>query len=116
MRFDPPTPAEALEDLLDRERAMILNGELDGLARSAPRKEALIASLKVSDAARLQQLRRKADRNQTLLQAVARGLKAARDRIGRSGGTGPALRTYGADGAAHDLGLRFRKPGVNHRA
>jgi len=117
MLFDVPSAAQALEDLLDHERSMILEGKITDLARGARQKEHLLLRLAASvDDTALGRIRRKAERNQALLAAAARGLKAARNRIGKIATGNAPMRTYGADGTARDIGSRPAQPGVNHRA
>ncbi|PIE08363.1 MAG: hypothetical protein CSA74_02650 [Rhodobacterales bacterium] len=107
--------ADALEDHLDRERKLILAGEIDGLLRASAEKERLLARLPGSgdNAETFARLRRKADRNQQLLLAAARGLKAAAKRMETLKTPATGLRTYGRDGAAATLGNSRR--GVNHQ-
>jgi flagellar biosynthesis/type III secretory pathway chaperone len=117
MLFDTSAATDALEDLLDHERRMILAGQIDDLARGTRQKEQLISRLSnLRDDRALARVRAKAERNQALLAAAARGLKAARARIGQIASGGAPLRTYGCDGAATDLGPGQPKPGVNRRA
>lgn len=117
MLFDFHSAAQALEDLLDRERQLILDGKIAEVGRSANHKAHLLARLSGSqDVTLLGQIRRKAERNQALLAAAARGLMAARSRIGRIAAEPAPMRTYGADGSARSLGVRPEQPGVNHRA
>lgn len=106
----------ALEDLLERERTLILSGDFDGLARLSHEKEASFAGLapEPRDAATLERIRRMADRNQHLLAAAARGLRAAQARIAALGRPDTSLRTYGRDGVPTDLGTRA--PGLSKRA
>lgn len=96
---------DALEDLLERERALILAGDFDGLTRLAPEKEAGFAGLlkKPGDSAALDRIRRAARRNQSLLGEAARGLRAAQARLVAQERPGAALRTYGRDGVPSDL-------------
>ncbi|HHS93935.1 MAG TPA: hypothetical protein ENK63_01130 [Rhodobacterales bacterium] len=117
MLFDVNIAADALDDLLDNERGMILEGRIDGLADTTRQKERLIARLgEHPSVPRLLQLREKIQRNQSLLSAAARGLKAARARLDHLSGTGAPMRAYSANGAAFDLVTPGKKPGINHRA
>jgi flagellar biosynthesis/type III secretory pathway chaperone len=117
MLFDLGSAADALEDLLDLERRMILDGKLDGLARATPQKSQLIARLAdVPDLAPLQRLRQKAERNQELLRAATLGLAAATTQLARMSSGGAPLRTYGPDGSASDLGKPVPLKSINHRA
>lgn len=117
MLFDTPSAVDALEDLLDHERRMILAGKLADVALNAHKKELLLTRLAVTDGSEtLDRVRRKAQRNQALLEAAARGLKAARDRLEALVAVPPQTRTYGADGKARDLAGPAAKRGINHRA
>ena len=103
--FNLTAAADALEDLLDHERSLILSGKIDGLLRVSGEKDRLLARLPGSGDTTdmLDRLRRKADRNQKLLAAAAKGLKAAARRVEALNTTTTSLRTYGWDGAAADL-------------
>jgi hypothetical protein len=117
MLFDLATATDALEDLLDFERRLILDGKLDGLARTSRQKAQLLARVSAApDTAPLERIRGKAERNQELLRAALLGLEAAKRRIATLAQEDVPLRTYGADGAAADLGKAGPKPGINHRA
>lgn len=111
------TAAQALEDLLDRERELILAGKIAELSRIQRHKERLLSRLATQKNGRLlTRIRQRAERNQTLLTASARGLKAARKRIESFTVTSTPMRTYSADGAAQDLRANTPKSGMNHRA
>ena len=103
--FSLTAAADALEDLLDHERRLILSGQIDGLLRASGEKDRLLARLPGAgeNAEVLNRLRRKADRNQKLLAAAAQGLKSAARRIEAMKTSTTSLRTYGRDGAAADL-------------
>lgn len=117
MLFDLATATEALEDLLDHERRMILAGEIEGLAHGAQHKERLLARLAgATDGPALARIRRKAERNQALLAAAARGLKAARAQIGRIADSEPHARTYDSGGSTRDIAPATPPRGINHRA
>ena len=89
-----------LAELLERERAMLLANDLDGLDALAEEKEALMRAVAASGADRttLARLARAAERNGALLESVARGIRSAMRRIRevREGGAG--LKTYGVNG------------------
>lgn len=103
--FNLSAAADALEDLLDHERKLILSGRIDGLLRARHEKERLLMRLPNAGESdeTLKKLRRKADRNQELLQAAARGIKSAARRVDTLRTPPAALRTYGRDGAATAL-------------
>ena len=74
---------DALADLLERERAALLRGDLEGLARMADRKQDLVADVRrlPMDADALSRLRQASLHNGTLLDAAAQGLRAASTRL-----------------------------------
>ena len=114
--FSFTAAADALEDLLDQERGLLLSGRIDGLLRMAGEKERMLARLAGIDAPAdtLERLRVKAERNQQLLTAAARGIKSAARRLEAMCAPETGLRTYGRTGAAADLS---RTPGgVNKHA
>lgn len=84
-----------LEDLLDAAAAALLSGDLASLARLAPEIES--AGITAPDRASAERVQRKALRNARLLQAAARGVQAARLRVGEIA-RGPTLTTYDARG------------------
>lgn len=84
-----------LEDLLDQAAAALLGGDLAALARLAPEIE--VAQITPTDRAGAERLRQKAQRNARLLEAAARGVKAARLRMAEIA-RGPTLTTYDARG------------------
>ena len=94
----------ALEDHLEAERRCLVGGDLDGLARLAARKEALLAGLRrgAGRGPALRRLRRALDRNAALLAAAAQGLRDADSRL-RQLIEGPALVTYDGSGQRRTL-------------
>jgi len=114
--FNMQTAVEALDDLLDHERQMILAGRIDALLRLSADKERQMARLPaaVSDPQTLERLRAKLARNQELLAASARGIKAVRDRIAGLQAQQTRLNTYSRDGASTTLGRTA--PGINKRS
>ena len=85
--------ATELEELLDQTRTALMAGDLAGLAVLAERTERLPVALPRTDPATAERLRGKAERNARLLQAAARGIRAARQRITEIGNA-PVLSTY----------------------
>lgn len=117
MLFEKTATAKKLEELLDREREMILSGKITQLAAVTLQKNHLISrQMQVGDTEEWERLKEKAERNQALLVAAARGLRSARQRIGAITTGKVTLRTYGADGAAREMGRSSRDDGINHRA
>ncbi|MCP5037093.1 MAG: flagellar biosynthesis protein FlgN [Rhodobacteraceae bacterium] len=114
--FNIPSVVDALDDLLDRERQAILTGNLDALSRQLVEKTRLLERLAGStdDAARIERLRVKTDRNQELLGAVARGIKSVSQRLEAMKNPDTTLRTYD-EGGAHQ-NLRTRKSSMEKRA
>ncbi|SEV92955.1 hypothetical protein SAMN05444851_0381 [Aliiroseovarius sediminilitoris] len=103
-----PTAMNALEDLLERERVFILSGEIEKLTRLAPEKERLLNSVKSleADQPALERLRHRADRNQQLLAATVRGIRAVKQRLDALMKGQSELRTYTREGRAQDLSKR----------
>ena len=81
--FDKGGAKVALDRLLDQERSLILSGKIEALARVAAEKDRLLELLATTNCAatELTALRRKVDRNQELLSAVARGIRTASRRL-----------------------------------
>jgi hypothetical protein len=84
-----------LETLLDDAARALLVGDLTALARLTPLIES--ASAAPLDPASAHRLQTKAQRNARLLDAAARGVKAARNRLSEIS-KGPTLTTYDARG------------------
>lgn len=114
--FSMSAAVEALDDLLEHERRMILSGKIDALLKLAPEKERLLTRLPgaVRDPTTLEHLRAKVTRNQNLLTAAAHGIKAVRHRLDAAQARNVNLRTYRRDGVPTDLGRGA--PGFNKRA
>lgn len=87
----------ALEELLDAAHDALLAGDLAALDRIGDGIEALAHSLAESDSATARRLRDKAERNARLLEAAARGVKAALGRLTEIA-AGPTLTTYDSHG------------------
>ena len=95
-----------LADLLDRERAALVGGDLDLLSRMTAEKEALVARVARLDPPPpgLEPLRRAAARNGELLQAAQQGIRAAAARLKALAGGGEPLVTYDGYGRRQTLG------------
>ncbi|MBN8632998.1 MAG: hypothetical protein J0L76_19360 [Rhodobacterales bacterium] len=89
-----------LEALLDKAAEALLAGDLAALARLAPGIEA--ARIAPTDRESAERLQRKAQRNARLLDAAARGVKAARLRMTEIS-RGPMLTTYDARGQRAEI-------------
>ena len=85
-----------LDALLDQEKAVILAGELERLEGIAMEKLDLIenSTATLSDSPRLAELRRKAARNDVLLQQVADGIRDVARRMGAMADVRSGLKTY----------------------
>lgn len=99
-----PSPQDlfdALDDLLDTERAAVLAGDLDKMAHLLERKEELIdALLEIdSDAAEpISEIQNKLSRNQILLDGALQGIRRAAARLAAVRQVRRTLETYGEDG------------------
>lgn len=94
-----------LDHSLDRLRAALRRGDLAELALAATAIEAQLTALdQPPDEAILHRLRGKAERNLKLLEAAARGLRAARHRLQEIAAGGRGLSTYDMRGQRADLG------------
>jgi hypothetical protein len=92
-------PVDAFEDLLDRERRMILSGRVADLARLADDKARILRDLGgLRDPARLDRLAGLGRRNQALLAAAAQGIRDVRHRLSDIRATAGTLATYSSDG------------------
>ena len=98
--FDRAKPAEALDELYERERTAILSGRFDVLDRLGTEKERLVASVVRTGSTEpvLHRLRRQADRNGALLRAMESGIRAAARRIEAMRTESTALQTYDSTG------------------
>ena len=102
----PPTdPAQtilaALDDLLDRERTALLQGDLDGISRSLREKERLIDALNAQNLTgdnSLGALQGKVLRNQALLDGALEGIRAVADRMNALRRSRDTLETYDQNG------------------
>ncbi len=108
---------DALEDLLDKERAAILDGALMDMGRIAREKEMLLGhhDLTAPDRKTLDRLRRKADRNQQLLAAAIRGVRTVTARLNTLRNGPGEMNTYDRTGQRSTLGGK-PKGALQHRA
>ena len=106
---------DALEDLLDKERAAILDGALEDMGRIACEKERVLErrELTVPDQRTLDRVRRKAARNQLLLAAAIRGVRAVSARLDVLRNGSSEMNTYDRAGQRTTLGSRHQ--GALHR-
>lgn len=90
-----------LDDLLERERQALVNGELEQLGRFLTRKEALITqinALETLERTVLTQIHEKVTRNQTLLNSAMEGIRAVADRMADLRRVRRGLETYDETG------------------
>ena len=97
----------SLEDLLDAAAEALLIGDLPALSRLTPEIES--AALVPPNRAAAERLQMKAQRNARLLQAAARGVKAARLRVAEIA-RGPTLTTYDARGQKAQIATSGLEP------
>lgn len=90
-------PETRLEGLLDQTHTALLAGDIAALTGMAALLETLAATLPRLDRMTADRLQGKAHRNGQLLQAAARGLRAAKLRLAEIT-AGPTLTTYDARG------------------
>ena len=101
---DQAIPLESLERLLDVERHAIRSGSFDGLADLAFRKQALLDQLSAAGPDTLARLHGKAVRNQRLLAAALKGVRAAQRRLAMIRRAARSLDSYDALGRARKIG------------
>jgi flagellar biosynthesis/type III secretory pathway chaperone len=91
----------SLDDLLDRERIALLNGDLDAISRGLREKERLIDALNALHGDQdedLSAIRNKAQRNQILLESALSGVRAVADRVAALRRVRDTLETYDQSG------------------
>lgn len=96
--------ARALDEVADRERLAILDGDFDALADITLRKAALIERLDGAaspDMKPLTTLHAKLARNQELLNSAMQGLRSVQARLVALREARDGLRTYDASGQRH---------------
>ena len=98
---------DTLDRLLEQERALLLEGDLQGLGKLLPQKEAIIEdllneSLLSRDA--VAPIERKLQRNQLLLDGALDGIRAVAARLAALRQVRSALDTYDAQGRRQTVG------------
>lgn len=91
----------ALSDLIDREKAAILDGDFAVLAKLADRKTALVAqinSIATPQEASLLRVQEKIQRNQELLSRAMEGVRTVSARLAELKRVRDGLQTYDAQG------------------
>ncbi len=92
---------DALDRLLDAEKAVLLRGDLEKLAEMLPQKEALIDAVNAMgdrDLPGLQSIDGKVKRNQLLLDGAMEGIRDVARRLAVLRQLRGSLETYGSDG------------------
>ncbi|KPN64851.1 hypothetical protein SAMN04488527_12116 [Aliiroseovarius crassostreae] len=114
--FKRISPAQALNNLLDQERNLLLSGQLVELAKLGPEKERLFRLLPSMALSRtvIEQMRQKAEHNQALLLSANKGLRTVSRRLELLRNQKSQLRTYDAGGQSQDLARPSNK--FEHRA
>lgn len=118
MEDDPQDLIDALDDLLDDERAALLAGDIDRISRLAHRKEILIDTLNALQAPPqegMAALQGKVARNQTLLNSALAGIRAVSDRMAALRRVRQSLDTYDQNGRRCSLDTQ-QPPKVEKRA
>jgi flagellar biosynthesis/type III secretory pathway chaperone len=109
---------DALDDLLEAERAALLSGDLEKLTRMFEGKEALINALndaEHADLEALQTLDGKLKRNQQLLDGALEGIRSVARRMAALRRIRGSLDTYGSDGKKQSITIDA-DPSVEKRA
>ena len=108
----------SLDDLLDRERSALLEGDLEAVSRSLREKERLIDALngiRPAEGDLLGAIREKVQRNQVLLDGALDGIRAVADRMSALRRIRETLETY--DQSGHRTVIEgLRKGRVEKRA
>ena len=105
-------PIKALEKLLEIERTALVEGNLEALDRLTSRKEDLIGAingLEVFDTRDLIRVQGKIERNQTLLNSAAEGIRAVADRMSELRRVRQEFSTYNASGQRNEFAVSARK-------
>lgn len=111
----PRDPVGALEDLLERERGLILSGRVAELARHAAEKERLARDLtSLRDPLQIARLAKAARRNQSLLEGAAQGIRDVRARLTEMRASAGKLATYSRDGERQTVSTAAGR--LEHRA
>lgn len=101
------TPDAEVQDLLDRQRSALLEGDLAVLARMAPDLERALQRLQSQGATRavIQKLRADAARNAQLMKSAQQGVSRVREFLGKTRDV--TLTTYDANGRAQASSSAF---------
>lgn len=104
--FSALRPAHALTNLLERERAALLKGNLTDLQKIGVNKETLMKAVARSKPtqAEITSLQKLTNRNRRLLIAASKGVRSAQMRITKLRAKPAALNTYGPSGGITSMG------------
>lgn len=106
MRVSTLATFDVLEEFLEKERRAILGGSLKDMSRIAKEKERLLdkGNFRTPDRKTLDRVRRKVERNQSLLAATIRGIRAVSIRMETLRNGPGELNTYDKTGQRRTLG------------
>ena len=109
--FDIQDTQDALEDLLIKEREIILSGKFDKIEDLIAEKERLLRALNRTrlNPKTLERLREHSERNAVLYDAVRAGIGSALERIKAMRAPQPNLRTYDRSGRSTEISLPVSK-------
>ena len=97
---------DALDDLLEAERAALLTGDLDQIERLTEQKESLVDTLNSQESAdrfELESLNAKVERNQELLNSALDGVRTVARRLATMRRIRKSLDTYDAFGRKNNV-------------
>ncbi len=109
MTHEPNLLIKSLEEVLDLERAALVDGDLERLNHMVPEKEKLIGAindLQVLSSDDLSRVHQKVERNQALLNSAAEGIRAVATRMAELRRVRQEFSTYGADGQRNGFTVR----------
>lgn len=109
---------DALDDLLEAERATLLTGDIDQIGRLMEQKESLMETLNEQEAidrTELEKLNLKVERNQELLNSALDGIRAVARRLATMRRIRKTLDTYDAQGRKSSIVLH-QEQSVERRA
>jgi flagellar biosynthesis/type III secretory pathway chaperone len=109
---------EELDDVLEQERDALLTGDLEKVGRLVDRKESLIEGLSVLEefeAASLQALQGKMQRNRDLLDSALEGIRTVAGRLAALRRVRGTLDTYDSKGTRKSIEIG-KEGGVEKRA
>lgn len=103
MMSDMTETAEMLEAVLEVERFVLSTGNLGSLKEIIAEKARLIDKLSTEDAGSLGKLQESARRNQAMLDAALKGIRAAQQRVSAIMQAGHTLNSYDDQGRARRI-------------